>query len=59
MAGNPAITQPLYTNAKDLPIRSQVAARFGGEENLLHLACELEKARPSTDRWPEMPAHTI
>ena len=50
MAGNPAITLPLYTNAKGLPIGGQFAALFAGEENLLHLAYELEKARPSTDR---------
>ena len=59
MAGNSAITLPLYTSAKGLPIGSQFAACFGGEKHLLHLARELEKARPSTDRWPEMPAHTI
>ena len=47
------------TSAKGLTIGSQFAARFGGEETLLNLAYELEKARPSTDRWPEMSAHTI
>ena len=59
IAANPAIGLPPYTSAKGLPIGSQFAARFGGEETLLHLAYELEKARPSTDHWPEMSALTI
>ena len=59
MADNPTISLPLYTSAKGLTIASHFAARFGGEETLLNLAYELEKARPSTDRWPEMSAHTI
>ena len=58
-ADNPAISLSLYTSAKGLTITSHFAARFGGEETLLNLAYELEKARPSTDRWPEMSAHTI
>ena len=59
MADNPAISLPLYTSAKGLTIASQFAARFGGEKTLLNFAYELEKVRPSTDRWPEMSAHTI
>ena len=59
MADNPAIILPLYTSAKGLPIGSQFAVRFGGEETLLHLAYELKKARPSTDHRSEMSAHTI
>ena len=58
MADNPAISLPLYTSAKDLTIASHFAARFGGEETLLNLAYELEKARSSTDRRPEMSART-
>ena len=59
MADNPAISLPLRASAKGLTIASQFAARFGGEETLLNLALELEKTRPSTDRWPEMSAHAI
>ena len=59
MADKPAISLPLYTSAKGLTITSHFAARFGGEETLLNMAYELEKARPSTDRWPEMSARTI
>ena len=58
MADNPAISLPLYTSAKGLTIASHFAARFGGEETLLNLAYEFEKARSSTDRWPEMSART-
>ena len=59
VAGNLAITLPISTNAKGLPIGSLFAACFGGEENLLHLAHELEKAQPSTNRRPEMSGHKI
>ena len=58
MADNPAISLPLYTSAEGLTIASHFAARFGGEETLLNLAYELEKARSSRDRWPEMSART-
>ena len=58
MADDPAISLPLYTSAEGLTIASHFALRFGGEETLLNLAYELEKARSSTDRWPEMPART-
>jgi amidase len=56
VAGNPAISLPLYMSSKGLPIGSQFAARFGGEATLLHLAYELEKALPWADRWPEVSA---
>ena len=59
VAGNPAISLPLYTSSKGLPIGSQFATRFGAEETLLHLAYELEKALPWTGRWPEISAHSI
>ena len=55
VAGNPAISLPLYTSAKGLPIGSQFAARFGGEETLLHLAYELESATWA-DRWRDFRA---
>ncbi len=59
MADNPAIGLPLYTSSKGLTIASQFAARFDSEEALLNLVYELEKVRPSTDRWPKMSAHTV
>ena len=59
MADSPAISLHLYTSFKGLTIASHFAARFGGKETLLNLAYELEKERPSTDRWLEMSAHTI
>ncbi|MEC8545410.1 MAG: hypothetical protein VXY43_00960 [Pseudomonadota bacterium] len=59
MADNPAISLPLYTSAKGLTIASHFAALFDGEDTLLNLAYELENVRPSTDRRPEMSAHTI
>ena len=59
VAGNPAISLTLYTSSKDLPVGSHFAARFGGEETLLHLAYELEKALPWAGRWPKISAQRL
>ena len=55
-SGNPAISLPLYTSRDGLPIGSQFAAAHGDEATLLHLAYELEAARPWADRWPDVSA---
>ena len=59
VSGSPAISLPLYTSAKGLPIGSQFATRVGGEATLLHLAYELENALPWAGRWPETSAHQL
>ena len=59
VSGSPAISLPLYTSAKGLPIGSQFATRVGGEATLLHLAYELENALPWAGRWPEISAHQL
>ena len=59
VSGSPAISLPLYTSAKGLPIGSQFATRVGGEATLLHLAYELESALPWAGRWPEISAHQL
>ena len=59
VSGSPAISLPLYTSAKGLPVGSQFATRVGGEATLLHLAYELENALPWAGRWPEISAHQL
>lgn len=46
ITGLPAMSVPLYWNEAGLPIGSQFAAKYGDERTLLHLAYELEEARP-------------
>ncbi|WP_181969803.1 amidase [Paraburkholderia sp. DHOC27] len=57
LTGQPAMSVPLYWNARGLPIGVQFAAREGDEVTLLQLAAQLEKARPWFDKRPPlMPA---
>lgn len=55
-SGHPAISLPLFTNEKGLPIGSQFAAGLGKEGLLLALAYQLEMAKPWGNRWPEISA---
>lgn len=50
--GTPAISLPLYWTKNNLPIGSQFAAWRGGEATLLHLAYELEAAKPWAKKRP-------
>ncbi len=52
MAGTPAISLPLSSDHRGLPIGSMFAADRGQEDTLLALAYELEAAAPWADRWP-------
>lgn len=52
MSGAPAMSVPLGTSKKGLPIGVMFSAPVGGEEGLLSLAAALEQAHP----WPHLPA---
>jgi amidase len=52
--GAPAITLPLHWTEEGLPLGSQLAAATGGEDLLIRVAAQLERARPWSDRRPEV-----
>jgi amidase len=54
--GNPSLTFPAGMSAEGLPLSVQVSARPDGEETLLALAGQVERARPWADRRPALAA---
>jgi amidase len=55
ITGQPGISLPLFWNAQDLPIGTQLVAAYGREDLLLRVAAQLEQARPWAERRP--PVH--
>jgi len=57
IAGNPAMSVPLYWNDGGLPIGIQFIGHYGDEATLFRLAGQLEQARPWFNRRPLWPSH--
>jgi amidase len=56
ITGQPAMSVPLFWNAHGLPIGTHFIGRFGDEATLVHLAAQLEAARPWSGRRPPVAA---
>lgn len=54
--GQPAMSVPLFWNARGLPIGAHFMGRFGDEGTLFRLAAQLEAARPWVGRRPPVEA---
>ncbi len=54
VAGNPAMSVPLFWNQAELPIGVQFMSRINDEATLFRLAGQLEAARPWFDRRPKL-----
>ena len=54
IAGNPAMSVPLYWNRAGMPIGIQFIGHYGDEATLFCLAAQLEAARPWFDCRPPL-----
>ncbi len=54
ISGQPAVSLPLYWNARGLPVGVMLAGRIGDEATLISLSAQLEAARPWRDRHPQI-----
>jgi amidase len=56
LTGQPAMSVPLYWNARGLPVGVQFAGRMGGDADLFRFGAQLEAARPWFGRRPGLMA---
>jgi aspartyl-tRNA(Asn)/glutamyl-tRNA(Gln) amidotransferase subunit A len=54
VAGLPGISIPCRPSKSGLPIGFQLVGPFGGDERLLGLALQFERAHPWVGRWPDL-----
>jgi len=59
IAGNPAMSVPLWWNDDGLPIGVHFLGRFGDEATLIRLAAQLEAAQPWAGRRPAVHAASL
>ncbi|WP_419827354.1 amidase family protein [Sphingomonas sp.] len=52
MSGEPSISLPVHAVSGGLPTGAMLSAAPGGDDLLLELAAEIERAAPWSDRWP-------
>ena len=50
--GLPGISFPCRPSRSGLPVGVQVVGPYGGDERLLQIAAQYERAHPWADRWP-------
>jgi amidase len=58
VTGQPAISLPLHWSEEGLPIGTQLIAPYGGEDVLIRIAAQLERAHPWAERLPPLFAAT-
>ena len=56
VTGQPGISLPLHWNEAGLPIGVQLVAAYGGEDLLIRVAAQLERAQPWSGRRPPVGA---
>ena len=54
VTGQPAVSLPLAWSSAGLPIGVQLVAAYAGEDLLIRLASQLERAQPWSDRRPRV-----
>jgi amidase len=59
LAGNPAMSVPLWWNDDGLPVGAHFLGRFGDEATLFRLAAQLEAAQPWAGRRPAVHAANV